>query len=240
MGGSAVPRAVIFDWGGTLTPWHDIDPFEQWAHYAEVYAPEDATALTQRLMAAESRHWGEARDHARASTLDHVLREAGVEPGARHEEALAAYHRGWEPHTLADPEAADVMRGIRDRGLAVGILSNTLWTRDFHEAVFARDGLLELIDGAAYSSELEWTKPHEQAFRAAMRAVGVDDPAACVFVGDRPFDDIHGAKEVGMRAVLVPHSAIPELQKGSVAGEPDATIQRLSDLLPLVDAWLTG
>ena len=52
------------------------------------------------------------------------------------------------------------MRGIHDRGLAVGILSNTLWTRDFHEAVFARDGLLELIDGAVYSCELEWTKPH--------------------------------------------------------------------------------
>ena len=65
-----------------------------------------------------------------------------------------------------------------------------------------------------------------------MRAVGVDDPAACVFVGDRPFDDIHGAKEVGMRAVLVPHSAIPDLQKGAFAGEPDATIQRLSDLPP--------
>ena len=102
MGSNVVPRAVIFDWGGTLTPWHDIDPFQQWAHYADVYAPEDATALTQRLMAAESRHWGEARDHARASTLDHVLREAGVEPGPRHAEALAAYHRGWEPHTLAD------------------------------------------------------------------------------------------------------------------------------------------
>jgi putative hydrolase of the HAD superfamily len=132
------------------------------------------------------------------------------------------------------------MRGIRDRGLAVGILSNTLWTRDFHEAVFARDGLLELIDGAAYSSELEWTKPHEQAFRAAMRAVGVEDPAACVFVGDRPFDDIHGAKEVGMRAVLVPHSAIPAQQQGAVVGEPDATIQALPDLLPLIDAWLAA
>ena len=85
-----------------------------------------------------------------------------------------------------------------------------------------------------------WTKPHPEAFRAALAAVGVDDPAACVFVGDRLFDDIHGAKAVGMRAVLVPHSAIPEDQRGHTEGEPDAVVATLADLLAVVDAWLAG
>ena len=58
-----------------------------------------------------------------------------------------------------------------------------------------------------------------------------------MFVGDRPYDDIHGAKAVGMRAVLVPHSAIPRDQGGHSEGEPDAVIQRLADLLPIVDEW---
>jgi putative hydrolase of the HAD superfamily len=58
-----------------------------------------------------------------------------------------------------------------------------------------------------------------------------------VFVGDRRFDDIHGAHAVGMRAVLLPHSAIPEHQRGPVDGEPDAVINRLADLLRLVDSW---
>jgi putative hydrolase of the HAD superfamily len=61
-----------------------------------------------------------------------------------------------------------------------------------------------------------------------------------VFVGDRPYDDVHGAKEVGMRAVLVPHSAIPQNQKGHVEGDPDAVVQRLSELLPVVEAWAAG
>ncbi len=117
-------------------------------------------------------------------------------------------------------------------GIRVGVLSNTLWPRAHHETVFARDGILDLIDGAAYSSEMPYTKPHPEAFQAAMRAVGVDDPGAVVFVGDRLFDDISGAKGVGMRAVLVPHSAVPAHDV-----EPDATIQRLADLLPLVVAW---
>jgi putative hydrolase of the HAD superfamily len=239
MSGYVAPRAVIFDWGGTLTPWHSIDPYAQWRVYADVYDPGDAEALTERLVAAEGATWSQARDQARASTLDHVFRAAGVKPvGAHHEEAMAAYHRGWEPHTLADPDALELLRSLRNRGLAIGVLSNTLWTRDYHETVFARDGLLDLIDGAAYSSELSWTKPHAEAFTAAMRAIGIADPAACVFVGDRPYDDIHGAKEVGMRAVLVPHSVIPEAQQGAVEGQPDAVIQRLADLLPVVDAWL--
>ena len=52
-----------------------------------------------------------------------------------------------------------------------------------------------------------------------------------MFVGDRPFDDIHGAAQVGMRTILIPHSEIPTEQHGPVTGEPDATVQRLADVL---------
>ncbi|HEY2287746.1 MAG TPA: HAD hydrolase-like protein, partial [Streptosporangiaceae bacterium] len=58
-------------------------------------------------------------------------------------------------------------------------------------------------------------------------------PAACVFVGDRPYDDIHGAKSAGMRAVLVANSDVPAFE----AAEPDAIITRLADLLPCIDRW---
>ena len=70
-----------------------------------------------------------------------------------------------------------------------------------------------------------------------MAAIGVEEASRCVFVGDRPFDDIHGAKAVGMRAVLVPHSEIPVDQQGPVEGEPDAIVQALGDLLDVIDAW---
>ena len=64
-----------------------------------------------------------------------------------------------------------------DRGIRVGVLSNTMWPRSAHERVFLRDQVLDLIDGAVYSSEIPWIKPHPEAFRAAMAAVGVHDPA---------------------------------------------------------------
>jgi putative hydrolase of the HAD superfamily len=233
--------AVLFDWGGTLTPWHTIDLREQWLRYAEVYEPADAVAagaLADRVLAAEDEAWRSGRDHQRSATLDQIFRGVGVDPNSeRHRAALAAYHVFWEPHTFTDPEVPGLFAALRDRGIAVGVLSNTLWTREHHEDVFRRDGVLDLIDGAVYSSELPWTKPHPDAFRAALAAVGVDDPARAVFVGDRPYDDIHGAKAVGMRAILVPHSAIPEGQKGHVEGDPDAVVQRLGEVLDVVDAW---
>lgn len=230
--------AVIFDWGGTLTPWHTIDLREQWRRYTEVYDPARADELSVQVLSAEDDAWRAGREHQKSATLDELFRSVGIEPtGKRHEQALAAYQQFWEPHTHTDPDARPLLAALRERGIRVGVLSNTLWTREHHEAVFRRDGVLDLLDGAVYSSEIPYTKPHPEAFRAAMAAVGADDPSRVVFVGDRPYDDIHGAKALGMRAVLVPHSAIPEDQKGSVEGDPDAVVDRLADLLSIVDGW---
>lgn len=221
-------RAVIFDWGGTLTPWHTIDGRAAWI------ATVGDDELAGRLHAAENEIWLRSRDEHRSGTLDEVFATVGV-PAT--DEMLAAHSQWWEPHTYLDPDVPALFAALRERGVRVGVLSNTLWSREHHERIFARDGVLDLIDGAVYSSEIPWTKPHPEAFRAALDAVGVPNPADAVFVGDRPFDDIHGAKSAGMRAVLLPHSDIPEVQKGPIEGEPDAVVTRLADLLAVVDAW---
>jgi len=93
--------------------------------------------------------------------------------------------------------------------------------------------VIDLIDGAVYSSEIPWVKPHPEAFRAAMAAVGEDDPASCVFVGDRPYDDVHGAKGVGMRAVLIRNTDVPSYD----AAVPDAIITKLPELIRHIDHW---
>ena len=218
--------AVIFDWGGTLTPWHTIDVQSSWL--AAVGDEEQAARLHEAELAA----WAASRDHQRSATLADVIAAAGVQ-----DPFLEGYHGWWEPHTLIDPDVPTLFAGLRERGIRIGVLSNTLWPRSEHERIFTRDDVLALIDGAVYSSEIAWTKPHPEAFRAALAAVGVEDPASAVFVGDRPYDDIHGAKSIGMRAVLVPHSDIPAEQRGHIEGEPDAVITRLADLLPIIDGW---
>jgi len=220
--------AVIFDWGGTLTPWHTIDVAESWL------AASGDPELAKQLSEAENAAWSRSRDEHTSATLESVLEAAGVDPD---DHFLANYHSWWEPHTLTDPDVPDLFGWLRGAGIRIGILSNTIWPREWHESIFACDEVLALIDGAVYSSEIPWTKPHAEAFRAALAAVGVADPGRAVFVGDRVFDDIHGAKSVGMRAVLVPHSTIPDWQHGHTDGEPDAVIDRLADLKAVIEAW---
>ena len=170
-------EAVIFDWGGTLTPWHEVDLAAGWYAYASVYDARHAASLAARLYSAEIRPWHDqhhSAGSAGAGHLDQMLRDAGIDLDCgRHRDALAAYLRFWDPHTDADPDAVPLLGALRERGIRIGVLSNTLWPRGHHEAVFARDGLLDLIDGAVYSSELPVGKPHEDAFAAALRAVGV-------------------------------------------------------------------
>lgn len=230
--------AVIFDWGGTLTPWHDIDLVEQWSAYAVAYDPGDP-GLAGRLAEAEVGLWREQQASRGANgtgTLEHIFAACGVDTAdERHGPALAAYLEAWEPHTLADPDARPLLESLREAGLLIGVLSNTLWPRWHHEAVFSRDGLAPFIDAAVYSSEIPVAKPHLEAFRAVVTAVG-SRPDRAVFVGDRPWDDVHGAQEAGMRAILIPHSRLGD-QAVDIDVTPDAVAERLGDVLAIVLGW---
>lgn len=231
-------RAVIFDWGGTLTPWMTVDHEAAWRAFADVLHPEDAARAAQvatLAAAAENAAWARVRAEHVAFTLAQVLEMAEV---PHEEEALAAFRAFWDPATRTDPEVAPTLEELRSRGLRTGVLSSTAWPAPWHEEVLRRDGVRHLFDACVWSSDLPYTKPHPKAFEAAMTAVGVDDPAECVYVGDRLFDDINGAKSAGMRAVLIPHSDIPPEQLVAVDVEPDAVIQRLSDLPAVLDRWL--
>lgn len=230
--------AVVFDWGGTLTPWHDIDLVEQWQAYASVYAPRDPS-LAQRLAEAEVALWRDQQASRGANgtgSLAHIFASVGIDVSSpRHEPAVQAYLRAWDPHTLADPDATDTLSRLRAAGLAIGVLSNTMWPRVHHEAVFARDGLADYIDVAVYSSEIPVAKPHLDAFRAVLDGLGVA-AAEAVFVGDRPWDDVHGAQEVGMRAIWIPHSRLGD-QAVDIEVVPDAVAHRLLDVVDIVMAW---
>ncbi len=224
-------RAVIFDWGGTLTPWHTVDHDTLWRSACiPHFPPEQVAEIAAAIRAAEQDLWQATGRSQQSATLAQVFELAGV---AATEEFLTSYYRAWEPHTFTDPEAAPLLRSLRERSIKVGVLSNTMWPRSAHEQVFLRDQILELIDGAVYSSEIPWAKPHREAFRAVMAVIGEDDPTACVFVGDRPYDDVHGAKSAGMRAVLIPNDDVPAFD-GAV---PDAVITCLSELSQHIDAW---
>ncbi|MBF4768939.1 HAD family hydrolase [Nocardioides agariphilus] len=231
--------AVIFDWGGTLTRWHDVDFHEESLALAQAVVqsadePVDLATLAPRLHEANATVWGRAREEQRSSTLDDLFDEAGL---THDPELLRAYYDFWLPHTATDPQAGPLFEALRARGIKVGVLSNTVWPRAWHRGFFERDGVLDLIDGDVYTSEIPWTKPAPEAFSAAARAVGLSDLSRCVYVGDRLFDDVWGAQNSGMRAIHVPLSNIPAAQVGHSLGVPDAVVHHLIEIVDVVADW---
>ena len=57
--------AVIFDWGGTLTRWHDIDFHAESLALAQavVNADHDLEVSRVKLHEAGATIWGRSRDH---------------------------------------------------------------------------------------------------------------------------------------------------------------------------------
>src|SRR3954449_3839225 len=72
--------AVIFDWGGTLTRWHDIDFHAEGlalAHavVASEHGPEVHVDALQR---ANQVIWGRSRDHQQSATVADLFTAAGL------------------------------------------------------------------------------------------------------------------------------------------------------------------
>ncbi|MGB7449023.1 MAG: HAD family hydrolase [Ornithinimicrobium sp.] len=237
--------AVIFDWGGTLTPWHTVDVREIWHRtFADPTHPQDpgaAQALAQTLGDVDAMLWERGRREHRSSTFEEVLAMTSEHTGLERslldtERNRRAYEQAWEPHTWTDPMVFGLWTWLREQGIAVGVLSNTIWSRQYHRDLFDRDGVLHLIDGDVYSSEIEWVKPHAEAFRAAATAVDTP-PGACVYVGDRLYEDVWGPQQLGMRTIHIPHSVLPAEQTVDVDVRPHAVAHSIAEVAGIVAEW---
>jgi putative hydrolase of the HAD superfamily len=94
-------------------------------------------------------------------------------------------------------DALPVLERLRERGLLIGLLSNS--SRDLNEFVVHHNvGCDAVLTSHAHGK----TKPHEAIFRAMLELLDVA-PAEAVMVGDTIDDDVEGARAVGMRAVLL-------------------------------------
>lgn len=135
----------------------------------------------------------------------------------------AAYEmeRSWvhAHHFELYDDAVPTLTAVRERGLRIGLLSNT--ARDLDE--FVRHHGLE-VDAVLTSRTHGKTKPHGTIFRRMLELLAVA-PDEALMIGDTLEDDVEGARAIGMRAVLVDRD-------GRYPGEE--RIDRLSGLLHLL------
>ncbi len=234
MSTSAGIDAVLFDWGGTLSTYVEVDLLDMWRAAARVLAPGDSEPVAAALLEAEL-HWWHSRvrdgNGTGSGTTEDLVRSVAVETHLDVEAALQAYHDAWEVTVVHDPHAVSCLTALRERGIRTGLLSNTHWPRALHDRWLADAGLLDLLDARVYTCELAHMKPHPEAFQALLALLDVV-PSRAVFVGDRPRDDVSGAQGVGMRAILLEGRPVEPFDV-----TPDAVLPDLADLVGIIDRW---
>lgn len=105
----------------------------------------------------------------------------------------------WEQHDNFDlyEDAPPVLAELRRCGLKIALISNTGRELDG----FVRHHLLD-VDVAIASRAHGRTKPHPSIFEAALESLDVEAGQA-VMVGDSLEDDVEGAAQVGLPAILI-------------------------------------
>jgi HAD superfamily hydrolase (TIGR01549 family) len=241
--------AVLFDMDGTLLEWQNPNlTFQQLAsaqfglvHRTLVergYAPPNVDSFAAGLYARAGSRWQEAMRTARSFTVYDLLAEGLPEMGLVVNEGdlhacVAAFESLLEP-IGARSDAVATLTTLADRGLKLGLISNSWSTTAYRDEELRRAGLLDLLPVRIYSSTMKVIKPHPAIFERALAGLGVT-AAQAVMVGDNPEMDVGGAQGAGMRGVW-----IDDRSKGLPDGakvQPDAIIQRLGELIPVLDRW---
>lgn len=123
------------------------------------------------------------------------------------------------------PFAARAVLGRLRSTCRLGILTNGLPAMQARKV--AALGLAPLVDAVIYACEhgSGCGKPDAAPFRAALTTLGVS-PRHAVFVGDNPWNDIAGARQSGLRAILVTRRGEPE----DAGVRPDRIVRSLWDV----------
>jgi putative hydrolase of the HAD superfamily len=103
-----------------------------------------------------------------------------------------------------------------------------MWMRDVELEAYE---MLHYFDARVTSGDVGVLKPHPEIYEHILEMLDLR-PDQAVFVGDRPINDIAGANEVGLVSVLM---APPHLERELDGVVPDFTIEKLSELIPLLE-----
>jgi HAD superfamily hydrolase (TIGR01662 family) len=128
-------------------------------------------------------------------------------------------------HFTLYEEVPEVLQWLHALGIKIGLISNTQRCLTSFQRHFKLDGLFAVT---LSSADHGFMKPHPSIFEAGLRAVGAP-PAQTVMVGDSLANDIEGARQLGMRGVLVDRSGAP-----APAPEGVPVIQSLRELPSLL------
>ncbi len=112
----------------------------------------------------------------------------------------AYYQRVAGQLTIFDDTAA-VLGKLKDRGLRIGLVSNTIFPETYHKKELHGFGIDKYFDFTLFSSSFGFRKPHPSIYERAVKLMS-REKERILFVGDRYIEDYVGPREFGLRAIL--------------------------------------
>lgn len=232
-------EAVLFDWGHTLydfvfdeellvAGWdagldalgHDAPPDHEEAarRFREEYLP--------RIFAP-----GTIEEVEYPALIAEILGEFGVRVSEDDVmRFIEAEHAAWAPARRMGDSTHALLDSLRSRGLKLGLVSNAFDPPPILHRDLESMGLAERLDAVVFSSEVGRRKPDPLIFETALQRLDVD-PGRALFVGDRRYEDVRGASELGMKTVLALWFRADDDHRGT---EPDFEAFTTMDVLNAV------
>ena len=202
-------EAVLFDWGDTLIEFVYDPELVEAGHRAGLEAigrdglPEANAVAAHFRERYEPLFWapGTVDELEYPGLVRTLLADFAID--VTEEELvrfLEAEHSAWDPARRLGAHSLALLDSLRARGLKLGLVSNAFdpgWLLRRH---LEASGLAQRLDVIVFSSEVGKRKPHRAIFERALDALDVR-PEEAMFVGDRLFEDVRGAGELGITTV---------------------------------------
>jgi len=204
-----VLEAVLFDWGDTLMQFAYSAELVSAGHRAGLAAigrddlPE-VDALTEHFREEyEPLFWapGTIEEIEYPGLVRRLLADFGVEiDDDQLGRYLQAEHTAWDPARILAAHTHPLLESLRELGLKLGLVSNAFDPGWLLHHDLEQMGIAQRLDFSVFSSEFGLRKPHPAIFERALEALEVEAEHS-LFVGDRLYEDVRGAAEVGMTTV---------------------------------------
>lgn len=114
---------------------------------------------------------------------------------------------------ILNDHTTSTLRSIHRRGYKIGLICNTGRSPGVTlRQLLDRFGVLSYFDATIFSDEVGWRKPDRRIFAAAAEKLRMDI-SNIVHIGDDPERDVWGAKQAGMRAILLEYEVPEEFER---------------------------
>jgi putative hydrolase of the HAD superfamily len=235
-----VPEAILFDWGDTLMKFAYEPELVEAGQRAglEALGRDDLPSVERVATHFRERYepffWapGTVEELEYPGLVRELLGDFGVEvTDDELTRFLEAEHAQWDPARQLASHTHALLDSLRARGLKLGIVSNAFDPGWLLQRDLAQMDLADRLDVAVFSSEVGKRKPHPAIFERALARLGVR-ASDTVFVGDRLYEDVRGAGELGMTTIQALWFRADEHPEGR---EPDFQAFTQMDVLNVVD-----